>query len=740
MLTLNNPETFLLRSSVALLVLWLVYVLFLQKETALQFRRYFLLGSSILLLSAAGFELELQRSIAPATVERYAYAYKLVQPELLQPPGKPEVRQQLQIQPEISYAAPAHPQKSGTTLRWPTVVELWLVGAAIAFVIFMLRLMRSWYSLTKLPKVLVQGQKVRIGQQACSFFNLIVLPASATAEEQAVMLQHERVHQQERHVYDLLLAECVQLLFWFHPLAYWYKTELKKLHEFLADRTAVSASVNYRRLLITHQLEQNGVLVHAFNSAFIIKRLSMLNAKVHKLSTAKRFGVLAAIALAGVLASCELKLEVKVDPQKLFASSRTTAKFSEADAEAVRAEMLAIIAEAKAADQLKYINVKGVFHDALLRNGWPADIDKRVTYSPESNLGSYYINNISVFNAEVLEAIKTLRYEQFMPSSPRLTTARFFGVDEVPFETDLSDIEVERAFVQIKSLYAQLELKKPIYKPVNIEDLFRSVELRTFEESKQQKKAFRERIELILSEFELDQIKLLPPGSLSVQGNSFKVNIRFIHGKNTYLDMDINFSRSRESQLAPGFYKVEDFQLYFLAQGPEGLILEPQVLKQKLNARPARTYDAVQQKLKAILLSEGFTDVQFFREPQQFLGEGTLTYKNGSLKHLVINTEEAPATPTVTYPPIWQKVYLQVEQPLSEKEVAELSKIFTQELNKFKPSTTKEGYIRQLETAAKASTNTLGLEYVQQVPSAQPEAVTLCFALSGNRSYVKLIY
>ena len=94
------------------------------------------------------------------------------------------------------------------------------------------------------------------------------------------LLTHELTHVQQKHSWDILLIEFVQLWWWFNPLLKAYKKAIQLNHEFLADdqvlreRMGVSA---YQELLLA-KIKSNGTaaLTSSINFSITKKRLQMM--------------------------------------------------------------------------------------------------------------------------------------------------------------------------------------------------------------------------------------------------------------------------------------------------------------------------------------------------------------------------------------------------------------------------------------------------------------------------------
>jgi hypothetical protein len=115
---------------------------------------------------------------------------------------------------------------------------------------------------------------------AFSFLDRIYLGSDIPESQQNVILEHEYQHLRQKHSWDMLFAEMLQILFWFNPLIYIYKNQIRQIHEFEADRsvTASHSKVNYINTLLNQSFgSQNVSFVNSFfNSTHLKNRIKML--------------------------------------------------------------------------------------------------------------------------------------------------------------------------------------------------------------------------------------------------------------------------------------------------------------------------------------------------------------------------------------------------------------------------------------------------------------------------------
>lgn len=113
-----------------------------------------------------------------------------------------------------------------------------------------------------------------------SFWRMIFWNADVEMEsaEGRQMLRHELVHVRRRHTLDLLLVRPMLILFWVNPVFYWVYRELKTIHEFEADESALEGEDRYAyaELLVWQTLGSRPGLFHSFFSSSIKRRINMI--------------------------------------------------------------------------------------------------------------------------------------------------------------------------------------------------------------------------------------------------------------------------------------------------------------------------------------------------------------------------------------------------------------------------------------------------------------------------------
>ena len=263
---MNSLFEYLFTSSWLLLLLMLGYLIFLENQKLLIFKRLYLMGSLLLCLLHP-----LLRKINSLLSENFAGGSSLA------------FLQAEQYLPEVVLSA----EQSFENFSALTLI-FWLYLAVCG-----LMLLRYLKQLLELRKILGRHhfQNTPEGyllahtagnQPTFSFFRYLVINKNhaETPEEYQLLLQHEKAHAQQQHSADVLLAELAQILLWFHPGLYLLNKALRQTHEHLADTAVIKASASeaiYIALMAKQGLTVAGIpFTSTFFKSFTINRIHMI--------------------------------------------------------------------------------------------------------------------------------------------------------------------------------------------------------------------------------------------------------------------------------------------------------------------------------------------------------------------------------------------------------------------------------------------------------------------------------
>ncbi len=271
---------FILKSSGLLAMFYFAYIILLRKETFFNSSRWFLIAGLI-----------------TSVVLPFVVYTKIIwiQPAPVQAPD-PVITEQtiknipVEMNNVISYQPKYTPQEiteeKSVEINWDLVL---LAVYSIGFAAFMLKFVLDFYSLNSVLK----GKKIEqqedfkfidISENIApfSYFDYIVYNSSLyTSSELESILEHEKVHSDQKHTVDVLISRIFCILFWFNPIVWLYKKAILQNLEFIADseaskKIADKKAYQYTLLKITTH-ETCVAITNHFYQSLIKKRIVMLN-------------------------------------------------------------------------------------------------------------------------------------------------------------------------------------------------------------------------------------------------------------------------------------------------------------------------------------------------------------------------------------------------------------------------------------------------------------------------------
>jgi TonB family protein len=138
------------------------------------------------------------------------------------------------------------------------------------------------YDSTHTYKLLISDQK-----DSFSFFNLIHLSAHLDQEEKSIVLEHELIHYEKKHSFDIILMEVYHSFFWYNPLLFLLKKELIHVHEFEVDEQMYGKYENdYIKYLLAYALGTNSsqllLTSQFYNKLTLTKRTTIMKNSIKK--------------------------------------------------------------------------------------------------------------------------------------------------------------------------------------------------------------------------------------------------------------------------------------------------------------------------------------------------------------------------------------------------------------------------------------------------------------------------
>ncbi len=306
---------YLLETGFILSMGYLGYVLLFRKETYFNFLRFYLL--SIVVLSVfvplVHFNLNIDSRAPIARGVNQIYEFK-------------DYYERLVYLTNVEYIYQEENGKtSGAELRQKTiqvgehtfnavqlsVLIVYILGVAFFTLRFIyLVFWLNNYSKKNNSEYLDGVRLVQLGEDVPSFsyFNKVFINKNILSQKEfEQVFAHEKIHAQQKHSFDLILAQFIAIFQWFNPLAWRLHKSMKIVHEYIADRKVVEQGYelfDYQSLLLSQLAGIRSVeLINNFNLMSIKKRIAMMN-KIKSGFWARLKAIIALPILIGVFFAC----------------------------------------------------------------------------------------------------------------------------------------------------------------------------------------------------------------------------------------------------------------------------------------------------------------------------------------------------------------------------------------------------------------------------------------------------
>ena len=184
---------------------------------------------------------------------------------------------------------------------WMVISSIYLIGFSLEMTRFLMGLFKLYRLNKTAHKEVKSSYTLLITEGVCqpfSFFKYVFISRDLlqSADFQNIM-RHELAHVRQKHSWDVIALEVIQIVFWLSPCVYLYKNSLRNVHEYLAD-AAVLRSVSKRQygsLLI--QQSQAGKSIAFVNPFFsqLKKRILMMTRNPSKRRSLVKYALAAPI-------------------------------------------------------------------------------------------------------------------------------------------------------------------------------------------------------------------------------------------------------------------------------------------------------------------------------------------------------------------------------------------------------------------------------------------------------------
>ncbi|AWH73497.1 hypothetical protein DCS32_04795 [Dokdonia sp. Dokd-P16] len=277
---------YLLKSALCLGILFGFYKLALEGKAMHHFKRFFLLSSLVFSF----------------TIPLITFTYQAAKASQITPIFQEYVE---------TVSAPVQaPQVTGVDYTSTVIWGIYLLGVFIfgtRFIVNLVRLKRKIHQAELHPSSHFTLALLEQVMAPHSFLKWVFVNRQSYIHKEIApeVLAHEATHVRQKHSLDIIAIEFIQVIFWFNPLVWLYKSSIKLNHEFLADQGAIATDSNiaiYQNILLSYASSAHHTALESpFNYSLTKKRIIMLSQ-----SFSRKKVVLRALLLIPVVAICLL--------------------------------------------------------------------------------------------------------------------------------------------------------------------------------------------------------------------------------------------------------------------------------------------------------------------------------------------------------------------------------------------------------------------------------------------------
>lgn len=252
---------YILKANLLMIFFGVFYLIFLKRETFYQLNRWYFIGSIIVSVTAPLVTFTKTVLVDPIPVEYYANdSENVIINEVVEEPSFLE------------------------TIDWQQIaVYLILFISSILIIRKIHAVVKLYRSIKKLPNFGASNIKISAGiKTVYSFYRWIVVPENFFKwQNHQMVLDHERIHLNQKHTFDLILIEIVAAVFWFNPLVKVMQRFINSNLEFIVDQKMIETteSVLYQKNLLQFQTQQVIQFANSYNASEIKNRILQINAK-----------------------------------------------------------------------------------------------------------------------------------------------------------------------------------------------------------------------------------------------------------------------------------------------------------------------------------------------------------------------------------------------------------------------------------------------------------------------------
>jgi len=285
----------------------MVYVLLLEKEKFHHLKRFYLLFSLLFSLAVPLVEMQVSNPASPlseasATLGSY----------------------ERQINTNTTLPLKEH----APDYTYYVMLIIYIIISSLLFFRFVKNLYSIFQSIKRSERIAYRNGEIALINSSIiphSFLSYIFLNKTdfEKGKIEKEILEHEKVHINQKHSLDILFVELLQIFFWFNPFIILYKRAIRINHEFLADDAVIKKYKDisvYQHLLLSHAAySSNSSFGSPLNYSLTKKRFTMMTRTTSVFTTLWKQLLLLPLIVATTL----------VFSSKIIAQDTTPAKHKE---------------------------------------------------------------------------------------------------------------------------------------------------------------------------------------------------------------------------------------------------------------------------------------------------------------------------------------------------------------------------------------------------------------------------
>lgn len=304
---MENLLIYFLKANGLIILFYLMYVLFLRKETFFTSNRWYLIGGLVLSLILPLITFTKTIWVEPTPIP-------VIYEELI---------------PINNNAIKAPIQE--TSLDWSLIITTTYIAISILLILKITFELASFFNRIRKNRKQKETNFVLIHSDTTenpfSFFHYIVInPNRFSKEEFQHILTHESIHVKQKHSIDVLLAKLFWALFWANPIVWLYRKAILQNLEFIADSETFQQIENkyeYQKTLlkvVTHQHDLS--ITNQFYQSLIKKRIVMLHTNQSHKRNAWKYGIILPL-LVGFMLLFQIETVAQVKESKVKETNYT---------------------------------------------------------------------------------------------------------------------------------------------------------------------------------------------------------------------------------------------------------------------------------------------------------------------------------------------------------------------------------------------------------------------------------